>query len=523
VAHGEDPSAPFEAPLKTQTAKRAWADAIHRIVLLAGMSRGWSPSSALSWVRTVGWGLMSFFGDVFLGGRPTLFGIRAGAPFLIQTRLQWLALLRRPVPPKFLVVQLLGTQDDMVAPSDAVDFSVDLVGARCTFVLLDVRETCHRSMVDMAQPRLGVRRFGRSPAELRWRVFTHALEATDMQLLRHGIRTDHMTDTLPPEPDPTVSDVVFVVHGIRDRGFWTQKIARAIKLEAIRAGVNVRSVTASYGYFAMAPFLLPWVRRQKVAWLMERYTEARVQYPNARFSYVGHSNGTYLAARALQDYPAARFRRIVFAGSVVRRDYDWRSLMQPGTARVDSVLNYVATSDFVVALFPNGLQPLRFADLGSAGHHGFEQLTGPPPPGPKPAQTVIHTTSLGPEPSYQIHYIGGRHGAGLRESQWDDIARFIVDGKPPKARNPDFVSRQSRVAWLCGLVATPLLIVLAAILLGIGWLLLGSIGGPACADLWLWAPCLPGLAAAPDASEAAYRTLGFMAYVLTLYIFVTRF
>src|SRR5262245_35517200 len=42
-----------------------------------------------------------------------------------------------------------------------------------------------------------------------------------------------------------------------------------------------RSFTGTYGYFAMAPFIFPWVRRWKAAWFMEHYTEQRARFPNA--------------------------------------------------------------------------------------------------------------------------------------------------------------------------------------------------------------------------------------------------
>ena len=103
----------------------------------------------------------------------------------------------------------------------------------------------------------------------------------------------------------------------------------------------------------MLPFILPWVRQEKVEWLMDEYVGAKARYPNASFSYVGHSNGTYLLARALRDYPAVRFRNVLFAGSVVRRDYRWDQAIRAG--QVICVVNMVATSDWVVAIFPSGL------------------------------------------------------------------------------------------------------------------------------------------------------------------------
>jgi pimeloyl-ACP methyl ester carboxylesterase len=158
-----------------------------------------------------------------------------------------------------------------------------------------------------------------------------------------------------------VTDVVFVIHGIRDKGFWTQKIARAIKLEAASRKQDFRSVTTSYGYFAMAPFVLWWVRKQKAEWLMDQYAEARAHYRQAHFSYVGHSNGSYLVARALRDYPAAQFKRVALAGSVVRTDYRWHKL----GARLQQVVTRPATGS--LRFFPRACSPFACSTWGVLG------------------------------------------------------------------------------------------------------------------------------------------------------------
>jgi pimeloyl-ACP methyl ester carboxylesterase len=264
-------------------------------------------------------------------------------------------------------------------------------------------------------------------------------------------------------PDPSVTDVVFVVHGIRDKGFWTKKIARAIRREAAAAPASgkprkVQSMTMSYGYLPMLPFIFPTVRRGKTAWLMDRYVEARALYPEAVFHYVGHSNGTYLAARALTDYPAVRFERIVFGGSVVRSDFDWRAHVRAG--RLRSILNYVATNDWVVAIFPSGLRAL---DLGAGGHAGFGQL-GTPGRAGKPDITVAQ---LGSDPSYQLNYIRGNHGAAIRESQWDEIAGFIVGGVRPSLDTTDYQGRQSWLVKTFGLLPPLWLLLFVAASLGL--------------------------------------------------------
>jgi hypothetical protein len=79
VAHGEDPEAPLGDILaRFAGQQREWARAVRRIVLLAGMSRGWSPSSALDWVTTVLFGIGSFIGDTVFNGNLTIFGIGPG-------------------------------------------------------------------------------------------------------------------------------------------------------------------------------------------------------------------------------------------------------------------------------------------------------------------------------------------------------------------------------------------------------------------------------------------------------------
>ena len=88
----------------------------------------------MDWAKTVEWSVLQFIGEVILLVKPTLFAIRKGATFLVNTRLQWLALMDPDYGPRpdLVTVQLLGTGDDLVSPGDNVDYSVDLFGAvRC--------------------------------------------------------------------------------------------------------------------------------------------------------------------------------------------------------------------------------------------------------------------------------------------------------------------------------------------------------------------------------------------------------
>ncbi|MET1112137.1 MAG: hypothetical protein ABWX67_11485 [Allosphingosinicella sp.] len=431
LAHGETDSAPFEAGLERHREAKPWAGRVERLILLAGMSRGWSPTAAHAWLIATGLAIVSLIGDTLFNGRWTFLSVRRGAPFVVQSRLQWLALVQQRREKPIVVVQLLGSVDNTVSPDDTVDFAVDL-GTE-SFVLIDLPATDHKQALELDGP---------GPAAERRRRFIAALtrSVTSLRDTGDAVPPTFAANGPPPAADPKVTDVVFVIHGIRDRGFWTQKIARKVMEEA-RSPRVVRAMTLSYGYLAMLPFILPWVRRDKVRWLMDRYADCRALYPNADFFYVGHSNGTYLVARALRDYPAARFKRIVLAGSVVRTDYDWQSLVTGSRRQAEQILNYVASGDWVVAIFPHGLSPFRPFDLGGAGHRGFTQLASTIAGAEVPR---ISSVPLGDSVSHQVYYVGGGHGAGVKESQWDDIARFVADGAPPVAVDPDYVPRQSR-------------------------------------------------------------------------------
>jgi hypothetical protein len=474
-------------PQLAQAGRRSWVGKVERIVSLGGLNRGWLGSGRLGWAESFVTNTIGLMGHIWPGaGKPTIFEARRGAPFVVQTRLQWLALRRSrdPEKPEPLVIQLLGTQDSLVAPDDAVDFAVDR-SAASPYFYVELPYTRHDNAIVFSPSRFD--RDGKFGAARQAR-FVEVLTSDKNTLAKMAVPADYLADALPDEPDEAVEHVVFVVHGIRDNGYWTRKIAQKIRESAARAGTDPsiwRCVTSSYGYFAMLPFLLPWIRRQKVEWLMDEYVGVRSRFPNAAFSYVGHSNGTYLVARALQDYPAAQFHHVLFAGSVVRRDYDWAALV--ATQRVHKVLNMVATRDWVVALFPKGLEPVRrFFDLGGAGFGGFNQA------------------GLVPNVD-EVRYVIGGHAAGLVETQWSRIADFIVHGTVPEPPDRDYTDKQSGFWWCASKVSTMILALLVV--------------ATAAILVWMLYPLFtPGT----TATKATVHILLALLYVIALRFVVTR-
>lgn len=259
------------------------------------------------------------------------------------------------LPPIF-VVQLLGAVDDLVSPDDAVDIVVHK-GDNASFVLIEMPDTTHHAAIEMRKPKADQREMledalggGFAPDakslanvcressltdQARFLLLAKAAGDSRDNLEKIAIARTHMADTLAATPDEKTTDVVFVIHGIRDKGFWTHKVVRAVKQQGEREQRVFRSFTRTYGYFAIFPFVLPWVRHWKTGWLMDHYALMRALYPGAKFSYVGHSNGAYLLARALLHYPAAKFHHVVFVGSVVRRDYPWSVLLPDKSENLD--------------------------------------------------------------------------------------------------------------------------------------------------------------------------------------------
>lgn len=478
VGMGECPAAPFESELllalnvmqcASPAMPRPWALATSRLVSLAGMNGGWSISHHMSAKRGVQMGmalLASRFLQTYGMSQLIAMSVRQGAPFVTQLRLQWLALRKRAAQEGSklaTVVQMLGTEDDLVPPSGNID---PVTGS--DFIYFEVPKSGHGSVLCMGEEhgQDGLRRK---------KVFQHALQPQGVSNI------EPLPVVQPQTQDLSVTDVVFVIHGIRDLGYWTQKIGLRVAALAARSDTprKIALETSTYGYFPILSFLQPWSRQEKVEWLMDRYTAAKACYPLARFSYIGHSHGTYLLGQAMKCYPAVAFENVVLAGSVLRTDYDWRTLFDSG--RVKRVLNLVANGDWVVATFPNAMRRVNWQDMGGAGHYGFSES--------------IHGLIQLQAPE---KYVIGGHSTALNEGWWSSIAEFVLHGKFVAPPMPLSTKHKWWVSMLAGL--GPLLIVcgVLGLGLGLGYLLRSELGETG-------------------------KTLAVLAYIALILIILTKF
>ena len=429
-AHGETQ----DVPLPIRPAAQPWAAKIERVILFAAMNRGWTSTRRPSYMRRGRWLLLRWL-DIFTRRLPIAKLVRSGkmgAPFLADLRLQWLRLAQRKPSPLPAAIQMLGTEDDVVDEKDSADLE-----AAGNFIYRTLNGGGHLSIVQLSPVK--------HPEHKAWReAFIEVLTKP-----RDAIPRDPINQPLKVEPQ--VKRVVFVMHGIRDYGEWTSAVRRQLDQLAKERGTRVVVRTSSYGYFPMGKFLLLAERERNVRWFMDEYSEAAVKYPNAKFSFIGHSNGTYLLASALRRYKTPIFDRVVFAGSVLPRRFEWDRFVDSG--RVSAIQNYVATGDLVVGWFPAffewaadlfGRQP----DLGSAGHNGF----------------LDNTARL-----HAIEFVRGRHGAALVPENMPNLARFALGEQVSLAMVPNRADAKERSGWVdfgckfCQLVWLALLIAMIVI------------------------------------------------------------
>jgi alpha-beta hydrolase superfamily lysophospholipase len=431
----------------------SWVKKVDRVVLLAGMNRGWSLQSKpkdmplrryLAYRFWIAVGRLPFWTAL-------LKSVERGRPFVADLRIQWLTLARtRPelLPPVF---QALGDRDDLVHMGDNTDLQ-----ATPKFTFVPVDETGHLDFLYFKEDVVGPRRRELIAMLLREDVETlHAKYRARTQALA---AESHVPTSGAAKAAPQ-RNVVFLIHGIRTNADWCE----SVKSEITKIDQDAICESSSYGFFPMLPFLLFNRRKAKVRWFMDRYTEQMAQVPNATFNFVGHSNGTYLLAEGLRDYQTLRVNRAVFMGSVVPSTYNWPLYFSQG--RIRGLRNDRASADFIVAVFPGFFQqlgqvlPFKWArDIGDGGFRGFDR---------RPAQGVV-----------QKNYIRGGHSAALA---WNEnhatVARFLFDGGTgPPGDEKRVCTAPSGLVGLAGRLAALIWLGLAAALIALGFLAWSSAG-----------------------------------------------
>lgn len=360
-----------------------WSEHVSRIVLLAGIGRGVDAEERGRWSLVLRAGrFIPFIRS------SVMYDVLRGADFVSDVRIAWIRHMfeltsaatrdsTAPRPP--IVVQVLGTEDDVVRRDDNIDleqfpnaYHIDIPGAG--------HQTLHRLELTPAP-------------ELSYRLVREAFV---------GQSFPHASTQRRKEADP-IRRVVFLLHGMRSsRDDWVREIAPMLRERMPDAEV----VESSYGWISLLSFALPSVRRREISWLQDQYSEYLARHPAATFDVVAHSNGAYIVGQALEHVPSMRFSRVALLGSVLPSDYPWTQRREWGQA--DLVRTDRTADDLVVAVFCNALRGVGMTDVGTSGWSGFEDTGGV---------------------ERDIAWFRGGHSAALAPSNLKNVADFLTTGR----------------------------------------------------------------------------------------------
>lgn len=163
------------------------------------------------------------------------------------------------------------------------------------------------------------------------------------------------------DPKTARTEVVILVHGIRDFALWQNSVRSSLE----KAGFIVEAT--NYGRLNLIRFLMPfrWVRAYAIQAVAKQIRMVEHRHPNKHISVIAHSFGTYVIASLLRDEFDTRFHRMIFCGSVVRYDFPFEQCV----GRFEpELLNEVGTADVWPAIAESVT-----AGYGSAGTYGFRR------------------------------------------------------------------------------------------------------------------------------------------------------
>lgn len=167
--------------------------------------------------------------------------------------------------------------------------------------------------------------------------------------------------TVDDDPKTVRTDVVILVHGIRDFALWQNSVRTPLKA----AGFEVEPT--NYGRLNLIRFLMPifWFRKAAVKAIEKQIRMVQLKHPGKRISVIAHSFGTYVIASLLRNEFDFRFHRVIFCGSVVPHEFEFEHYInrfQP------DLLNEVGTADIWPAVAESVTR-----GYGSAGSYGFNR------------------------------------------------------------------------------------------------------------------------------------------------------
>ncbi|SRR6266404_2213731 len=173
-------------------------------------------------------------------------------------------------------------------------------------------------------------------------------------------------DAKSPKSPAYNPPLVISIHGILTHGEWQKVFASVV------SGSPTKTESFDYGHYGLLRFLTPSCNRRVVdrfynwyAGVVKSCSAIDLDCYDKRPSVVAHSLGSWIVGYAMLKFADVRFDKLILAGSILPRDFDWGTLF--ARDQVALVRNEFGQKD------PWPTWAGRFiARSGTGGSEGFE-------------------------------------------------------------------------------------------------------------------------------------------------------
>ena len=383
-----------------QPGNSQWCDAVTRIVIFAGISRGWCIDTG----RLLRWFLKFLKSINFILFSKFIFtDILKGSAFINNLSIRWIRKMHalRQSEDQFmpLVFHLVGTEDKVVNKEDSKS---EYPYAEIIPIPDGEHSNLYR-LLDAPDPQ--------ERYELIKRAFVMTRDEYDHNL--KDLKYDYQ-----------LKNILILLHGIRDEHKqWMKEFSDFV----VKQKCDLMVDYGNYDYFGVWNLVMPHLRRKPIPEFEQQYIDLLAKYPNGRFYFIGHSNGTYILGKSLKRLPSMIFRRVVLAGCVLSPKYDWAGRFRQHQVE-EFVSNICANNDKSVAIGANLLRSISFIDfglhdIGSAGFTGFKGANN---------NDLIKGNKI-----VETKYIDGSHGIAMQEAYFGNLLVMLMDKQLPKNATKD--------------------------------------------------------------------------------------
>jgi hypothetical protein len=205
-----------------------------------------------------------------------------------------------------------------------------------------------------------------------WQIlydYTHSEHLLNLMNQVDSIKSNFIETNKLALKSKKIDYLLFYTHGFNTRGAWKDDLTEIISSGQRNTNIQFILLPWDYGEFKVK-FFKKKSRKKAIEKFVERYNEILDTYGNCeRKCLVAHSFGTYITGTAIQENENFICDKVVLAGNILDRKYDWNKLKD--RKQIGEVFIEQSTNDGAV-LFAKIFRKLCFQKwIGYAGRNGF--------------------------------------------------------------------------------------------------------------------------------------------------------